>query len=60
MNPESYYTRGRRFVLTYDPLWQTLKWKGISQYRLFKDYGIDSAELQRLRDNAVVKTMILD
>ena len=47
-------------MLTYDPLWQTLKWKGISQYRLFKDYGIDSAELQRLRDNAVVKTMILD
>ena len=47
-------------MLTYDPLWQTLKRKGISQYRLIKDYGIDNAQLQRLRDNAVVKTLILD
>jgi DNA-binding Xre family transcriptional regulator len=47
-------------LLTYDPLWQTLKRKGISQYRLIKDYGIDNAQLQRLRENAVVKTLILD
>ncbi len=47
-------------MLTYDPLWQTLKRKGISQYRLIKDYGIDNAQLQRLRENAVVKTLILD
>ena len=47
-------------VLTYDPLWKTLKERGISQYRLIKDYGIDKAQLQRLRKNAVVKTLILD
>lgn len=47
-------------MLCYDPLWRTLKEKGISQYRLIKDYGIDKAQLQRLRDNAVVKTLILD
>ena len=47
-------------MIRYDPLWRTLKAKNISQYRLIKDYGIDKAQLQRLRYNRVVKTMILD
>lgn len=47
-------------MIRYDPLWRTLKEKQISQYQLIKDYGIDKAQLQRLRDNGVVKTMILD
>ena len=47
-------------MIRYDPLWRTLKAKNIRQYRLIKDYGIDKAQLQRLRDNRVVKTMILD
>ena len=47
-------------MIRYDPLWRTLKAKNISQYRLIKDYGIDKAQLQRLRDNRAVKTMILD
>lgn len=47
-------------MIRYDPLWRTLKAKNISQYRLIKDYGIDKAQLQRLRDSRVVKTMILD
>ena len=47
-------------MIRYDPLWRTLKAINISQYRLIKDYGIDKAQLQRLRDNRVVKTMILD
>ena len=34
--------------------------RGISQYSLIKDYGIDKAQLQRLRSNMVVKTMILN
>ena len=33
---------------------------GISQYQLIKDYGIDKAQLQRLRQNMVVKTIILN
>lgn len=47
-------------MIKYDPLWRTLKEKGISQYRLIKDYGIDKAQLQRLRQNLVVKTLILN
>ena len=47
-------------MIKYDPLWRTLKEKGISQYQLIKDYGIDKAQLQRLRQNLVVKKLILN
>lgn len=47
-------------MLCYDPLWETLKVKKVSQYKLIKDYGIDKAQLHRLRKNMVVKTLILD
>ena len=47
-------------MIKYDPLWDTSKKRGISQYSLIKDYGIDKAQLQRLRSNTVVKTMILN
>lgn len=47
-------------MITYDRLWATLKKKGISQYKLIKEYNIDKAQLQRLRKNAVVKTIILN
>lgn len=47
-------------MLKYDKLWVTLKEKNISQYKLIKDYGIDKAQLHRLRKNMVVKTMILN
>ena len=47
-------------MIKYDPLWRTLKEKGISQYQLIKDDGIVKAQLQRLRQNLVVKTLILN
>lgn len=47
-------------MITYDKLWTTLKEKNISQYNLIKDYGIDKAQLHRLRQNMIVKTMILN
>ena len=47
-------------MIKYDPLWRTRKEKGISQYQLNKDYGNDKAQLQRLRQNLVVKTLILN
>lgn len=47
-------------LIRYDRLWVTMREKGISQYALIKDYGIDKAQLHRLRHNMVVKTIILD
>ncbi|MBQ8868634.1 MAG: helix-turn-helix transcriptional regulator [Oscillospiraceae bacterium] len=47
-------------MISYEPLWKTLKKKNITQYKLIKDYGIDNAQLHRLRSNAVVKTVTID
>ena len=47
-------------LIKYDRLWDTMKEKNISQYNLIKDYGIDKAQLHRLRKNMVVKTITLD
>ncbi len=47
-------------MITYNRLWSTLKDRKISQYRLIKDFGIDKAQLHRLRKNMVVKTLIIN
>ena len=47
-------------MIKYDRLWETLKEKDISQYKLIKDYGIDKAQLHRLRKNMIVKTLVLN
>lgn len=47
-------------MIKFDKLWVTLKEKNISQYKLIKYYGIDKAQLHRLRKNMVVKTLILN
>ena len=36
-------------MIVYDRLWQTMKRKGISQYKLMKDYGFSSGQLDRIR-----------
>ena len=38
-------------MITFEPFWDTLKKKGISQYRLIKDYGISTGTLDALRQN---------
>ena len=47
-------------MIVYDGLWVTLKRSGISQYRLIKDYGISTGQLDRLRKNESVSTHTLD
>ena len=47
-------------MISYARFWQTLKKKNISQYRLIEEYGVDNAQLHRLRHNMVVKTTTLD
>lgn len=36
-------------MIVYDRLWETMKRKGISQYRLIKEYGFSSGQLDRIR-----------
>lgn len=47
-------------MIKYDRLWETMRRNGVSQYKLIKDYGIDKAQLHRIRKNMVVKTIILN
>ena len=36
-------------MIVYDRLWKTMQEKGISQYKLLKDYGFSSGQLDRIR-----------
>ncbi len=47
-------------MIVYDKLWQTLKEKGISQYRLINEFHISSGQLDRLRKNSNVNTYTLN
>ena len=41
-------------MITFDPLWETLQRKGISQYILIKEYGVSTGTLDALRKNRSV------
>lgn len=38
-------------IISYAPLWNTLKKKNISQYSLIKEYGFSTGTLDALRKN---------
>lgn len=38
-------------MISYEPLWKTLKEKNISTYRLIKDYNISRGTLDNLKHN---------
>lgn len=40
-----------RTMITFNPLWETLKRRGISQYVLIKEYGVSTGTLDALRKN---------
>lgn len=47
-------------MIVFDKLWETMKSRGISQYKLIKDYNISSGQLDRLRKNENVSTYTLN
>jgi len=47
-------------MIVFDRLWKTMKEKNISQYKLIKEYGISSGQLDRLRKNDNVNTYTLN
>ena len=48
------------FVITYDPLWDTMKQKGISTYTLIKDYSFSRGTLDSLKQNRNISTATLN
>lgn len=47
-------------MIAYDPLWDTLKKKGLSTYTLRVKFRISRSTVQRLRKNMSVSTNTLD
>ena len=47
-------------VISFDPLWETMKKRGISQYKLLRDYHFSAGQLNRLRNNHNVNTYTLN
>lgn len=43
-------------MITYEPLWKTMKEKQVSQYRLITKYGFSSGQINRLKKNQYVST----
>ena len=47
-------------MIVFNKLWDTMRQKGVSQYRLIKDFGISTGQLDRLRKNENVSTFTLN
>lgn len=47
-------------MVSYDRLWETMKKKGISQYRLINHYKISAGQIGRMKKNAHVSTHTLE
>ena len=47
-------------MIVYDRLWQTMKEKGISQYKLIREYGVSSGQLDRIRKGENVNLYTID
>lgn len=52
--------KGGYYMISYEPLWITLKKKGVTQYQLINKYHISAGQLSRLRANANVSTHTLN
>ena len=43
-------------MISYEPFWETLKKKNITQYQLINTYGISAGQLSRMRANNHIST----
>ena len=47
-------------MISYAPLYKTLKEKGISTYKLINDYGVSRSLLDRLKHNKPITTVTIN
>ncbi len=47
-------------MITYEPFYETMKSKGISTYKLVKDFNISRSLLDRLKHNKPISTVTLN
>ena len=47
-------------MIIYDRLWDTMRKRGITQYKLITQYGVSPGQLTRLKRNSNVNTHTID
>lgn len=47
-------------MISYEPLYKTLKEKGISTYKLINTYGVSRSLLDRLKHNKPISTVTIN
>lgn len=47
-------------MITFENLWEVMKRKNISQYKLINDYNISPSQITRLKRNESVSTNTID
>ena len=47
-------------MITYDPLYKTMKEKGISTYKLIHQFGVSRSLIDRLKHNKPISTVTLN
>ena len=47
-------------MISYEPLYRTMKEKGISTYRLINEFGVSRSLLDRLKHNKPISTVTLN
>ena len=47
-------------MITYKPLWETMKKKGVTTYALIQKHNISSSTIHRLRHDQGITTQLID
>ena len=47
-------------MIVYDRLWNTMKRRGVTQYKLMKEHGFSSGQLDRIRKGENINMYTLD
>ena len=47
-------------MISYKPLYQTMKKKGVSTYKLINDFGVSRSLIDRLKHNKPISTVTLN
>ncbi len=47
-------------MISYEPLYQTMKKKGVTTYKLIQEYGVSRSLLDRLKHNKPITTVTID
>ncbi len=59
-NNENLCWNGVVRIITYDPLWETMKRKGVTTYTLIKNYSFSKGTLDSLKHNRNISTATLN